>query len=411
MNLLNVSNVFVYNLVIIVGIAFVLFFRRNIVRAATSKFKEKAGIFEGGSTGFMNMRGKTSEQKRILKYFQSTGILGAVFRISNETFDEILHNKIREQGAGISGRALMAHGMDADETKEIPPIYVGNYYAESQYFKMFQDHTFRASEYQMSYLMFSDKQMYAYSHIFDLTSANVTEHTKEYFYEDITSVDVVQKKIDLPCRRPLGYFFGGIAAIILGLMCMGIGMQIAAANYRTAARGMETASKSEHAAAQEMDAAREKERLAARAIADARRLERDAEASSETVGGAITAANKRNAAKRAMDAAREKEMDAAREIAAAEERQKEAAQVMAAARAKMTVAERGMPMTIGRLLGVIEIIGGLVIVLFLGYTRNVVNVLILQLTVPGNEFTCAMSLENMAAIQGMKAKIREKKVV
>ena len=247
------------------------------------------GSMDAG-TGFLSMRGRTSEQKKVIKYFNSTGILGAVFKISNDTFDGILNSKVREYGTQIEKRALESHGMDADEVKEIAPIRVENYHAGSRLFKMFRDHTFRASEYQMSYLMFSEKQMYAYSHTFDLTSENTTERTREYFYEYITNVDVTQNDIEFPDPRPMGYLIGGIASLFFSFLM-----------FVTVGRGA------------------------------------------------------------------------------------------------------------GFFFGLCGLVAGILLLTILGYSRSVVKSLVLRLTVAGDEFVCAMKPENLTAIQGMKAKIREKK--
>jgi len=261
-----------------------------IIKVVKSKNKKGITGSMNVDNSFMGMRGRTPEQKKIIKYFSSTGIMGAIFKISDSAFDGILGAKVNECRSWINARALNVHGMDADEVKETTPILVENYATDSRFFKIFRDLTFRASEYQMSYLLFGEKQMYAYSHTFDLTSANTTERTREYFYEDITDVDVTQKKIEFPNPRPLGYLVGGIACIIFGLILM----------------------------------------MAVR-------------------GGA------------------------------------------------------------GVFFGLAGIVTGIVLAFFLGYTRSVVDNLVLRLTVPGDEFICAMKPENMVAIQGMKAKIREKK--
>jgi ABC-type dipeptide/oligopeptide/nickel transport system permease subunit len=248
---------------------------------------------EGNETGFMQMRGRTQEQKKVIKYFNSTGLLGMIFRISNSTFDAILDSKIQAHSQTIEKRALAAHGMDADEVKEIPPVRVENYYTFSRYFKMFRDLTFRASEYQMSYLMFSEKQMYAYCHTFDLTTENTTVQTREYFYEDITAIDVTQRNVEYMNPRSLMYILGGIGAVILGLILCVAGM--------------------------------------------------------EEVNAIVS------------------------------------------------------------FIGVCFVIAGLVVGIFMGYSRSIVKTLVLRLTVAGDEFICAMKPENIVAIQGMKAKLREKK--
>jgi len=259
------------------------------------KMFSRKGKSLSSDTGFappqMGLRGKTKEQKQIIKYFMSTGILGMIFRISNSTFDNLLKRKVDEFSSQIETRALDAHGMDYDEVKEIRPILVENHYRFSRYFKIFRDHTFRASEYQMTYLMFGEKQLYAYSYIFDLTGADTVEQTKEYFYKDITNVEVTKGQIEHPAPRPMEYIIGGIACIIIGLLLVLV---------------------------------------------------------SQGNGGVI-------------------------------------------------------------FLGGLILAAGVFISAFAGYSRRVIDYLILKLTVSDDEFICAMNIENIAAIQGMKAKIREKK--
>ena len=255
------------------------------------------------------LRGKTKEQKKVVRYFSKinitdiiiillpcVGIIWLIYiiffrKMSDTAFDNLLNSKADEFASGIEVRALEAHGMDADEVKEIPPILAENYYGGSRYSKTFRDGTFRASEYQMTYLMFSDKQMYAYSYIFDLTSASTTEQSKEYFYKDITNVEVNKKQIEFHAFRPVEYILGGIACLIVGFLIF----------------------------------------LFAR---------------NQT--GAVFFSS-------------------------------------------------------------LFLIAGVIILAFLGFTRRLVDNLILRLTVSGDEFECAMKPENIEAIQGMKAKIRDKK--
>jgi len=273
----------------IIVIIITIFIIRMIIRWGSKKAKKTSGA-DFMTPPNMGMRGKSKEHKKIVKYFMSTGILGMIFRISNSTFDNLLNRKADEVVSRIEDRALEAHGMDADEVKETSPILVENYYHGSRYFKMFRDFTFRASEYQMTYLMFSQKQVYTYSYIFDLTSDETSEQTNEYFYEDITNVEVAKVQKEWPTPRPMEYIIGGIACIVIGLLIM------------TLARG----------------------------------------------AGALFG-------------------------------------------------------------GLLFLIPGIIIAAFLGYSRRIVENLILRLTVAGDEFVCAMKPENINAIQGMKAKIREKK--
>ena len=276
----------------IIGIIIALIVVWFVIRRFTRNRKNTSSASDTFITPqFMGLRGKTKEQKKIIKFFMSTGLLGMIFRISNATFDKLLNSKADELVSGINNKALETHGMDAEEVGEIQPILVEDFYWGSRYYKLFRDNTFRASEYQMTYLMFSDRQMYAYSYIFDLTSADTTEQTKEYFYEDITSVEVTKKQIEFPAPRPMEYILGGVAGIIIGLLMMAL---------------------------------------------------------SQGNGPII-------------------------------------------------------------FFSFLILVAGVICAFFLGYTRRVVEKLILRLTVPEDEFVCAMNPDSITAIQGMKAKIREKK--
>ena len=276
-----------FSLLIILGLIGVVVF---VIRRISSEKENNVSNNTFMTPADMRLRDK-KEQKQIIKYFKSTGILGLIFQISDSTFDSVLSRKADELASRIEGRALETHGMDADEVNEISPILTEGYHNRSRYCKMFRDFTFRASEYQMTYLMFSEKQMYAYSYIFDLTSSETDEQTKEYFYEDITNIEVVTTQREFPAPRPIEYIIGGIAGIIIGIL--------------------------------------------------------------------------------------------------------------------LILLSRGNQGTL--FLGFLILVAGVVIAAFLGYSRRLVENLILRLTVADDEFVCSMKPENMAAIQGMKAKIRDKK--
>ena len=138
--------------------------------------------------------------------------------MSNEEFDKILAGKINDSKRTLESNALRAHGMDADEVKEIPPIQIEGFASNSAFHKLFRDLTYRASGYQMTRLMFSEKQLYAYSSTFDLTSYETSEITQEFFYEDISSIDVTINEVEYLKPRSLGFLIGCWIAILLGFL-------------------------------------------------------------------------------------------------------------------------------------------------------------------------------------------------
>ncbi|MCL2059321.1 MAG: hypothetical protein FWH01_09750 [Oscillospiraceae bacterium] len=73
----------------IIGIIIVAIIIINVVRRVMNAKSKGISSRTGSEYGFMGLRGKTKEQKKIIKFFMSTGILGAIFKISNSTFDTI----------------------------------------------------------------------------------------------------------------------------------------------------------------------------------------------------------------------------------------------------------------------------------------------------------------------------------
>jgi hypothetical protein len=145
----------------------------------------KTGIL--GKVSGLDLRGKTDEQKRIIKYFHAKGILAFLFPVTDADFDAILKKKVAEYN--IFQMALKKIGLDVDEVREINPIFFDGYYSSGgAAVKLGKDMVYRTSKYQMSCLLFSSTQVYLYSFIFDLKSNETNEHTEEYFYKDVTSV-------------------------------------------------------------------------------------------------------------------------------------------------------------------------------------------------------------------------------
>ena len=230
-------------------------------------------------------RGKSKDHKRMYKCFHKMS------KKSDTEIDNYLAQRLKEIRPTIHNRALEVHGMDSDEVKEIAPIQIEGFNSDSRFMKLSTEGVYRASEYEISYLLFSDKQMYAYNQIFDLVSNSTTEQTKEYFYHDITNVEVIDDKIDLLNPRDKIYAGRATIAFVIGFFTS-------------------------------------------------------------------------------------------------------------------MLANNDFYLFIGALFLAI----GTVLACLLGFVWSITNTLTLKLTVPNDEFECAMKIENMKAIQGMKAKIREKKM-
>ena len=132
------------------------------------------------------MKGKTAEQKQVIKYFQDTGCLAALTGMKDEAYDQMVQTTLN--GLNLKNKALGKIGLDEDQVKEIAPIFLHGYnYDNNALTKVGSDGRSRSSKYDAAWLFFSDTHVYMYAHTFDMTSGSKKEKTEEYFYKDITN--------------------------------------------------------------------------------------------------------------------------------------------------------------------------------------------------------------------------------
>lgn len=99
----------------------------------------------------------------------------------------------------LDARSLEALGIDFSEVQEIPPVTLRGYYYGTiinteTVARRGEDNYWRSSGYQVTKLYFSDKQMFAYTIMFDTRTNERLEETAEIFYKDIVSFDAVTEK-------------------------------------------------------------------------------------------------------------------------------------------------------------------------------------------------------------------------
>jgi len=132
------------------------------------------------------LRGKTPEQKTVIKYFKDSGCLASLSGMKDDAYDEMVMTKLN--GLNLKKRALGKIGLDEDQLKEIPPVYLHGYNFDGDtYVKVGSDDRLRSSKYDATWLFFSDSQVYMYSYTMDMASDGKKEKTEEYFYKDITN--------------------------------------------------------------------------------------------------------------------------------------------------------------------------------------------------------------------------------
>jgi hypothetical protein len=144
------------------------------------------------------LKGRTDEQQTVIKYFKKPA--GCFSKnISDEEFDALVQRKV--ESMGFKQKALDKIGLDESQVNEIEPVHFENYYGlgldrnankdrywpKSFWVKRGIDKKLRTNAYQVSWLFFSDKQVYVYQYTLNLNEDGKNERTEEYFYKDITN--------------------------------------------------------------------------------------------------------------------------------------------------------------------------------------------------------------------------------
>lgn len=132
---------------------------------------------------------RSKDQLNAMRYFLNDGCLKK--KVADSTYDQLVQDKINS--LNLKQRAIQCIGMDESQMQEIAPVCVQNYIAEDAYVKQGKDDKVRTSRYQVSWIFFSENQVYLYQNSFNLDSDDSVESTSEYFYKDITCFDTQNK--------------------------------------------------------------------------------------------------------------------------------------------------------------------------------------------------------------------------
>jgi len=133
----------------------------------------------------MALKGRSPEQQKVIKYFMAPeGCLSK--NISDEEYDQLVRDKCASMS--LKQKALDKTGVDESQVKEIAPIEFQNWhYDKNTRIKRGKDGKYRTSSYQVTWLFFSDKQVFVYQYTFNMDEDGKKERTEEYFYKDITN--------------------------------------------------------------------------------------------------------------------------------------------------------------------------------------------------------------------------------
>lgn len=139
-------------------------------------------------------KGKTEAQKQaidFLFYVGGGGCLGSKSSMTMQAYNNMVQQKC--QSLNLYQRALAKIGLDPSQIQEIPPIVLHSYVYDDDCLIRVDENIAVSSQYSITWIFFSDVQMYTYQFIFDTTSDNTWEYTKDFFYTDVTCFSTAQE--------------------------------------------------------------------------------------------------------------------------------------------------------------------------------------------------------------------------
>jgi hypothetical protein len=168
--------------------------------ALTALLKENAEINAA-------LQGRSPEQQSVIKYFKKPA--GCFSKnITDEEYDQLVQKKV--ESMGFKQRALDKIGLDESQVNEIEPVHFENFYGvglnresnQDRYWPKYLwvkkgiDGKVRTNAYQVSWLFFSDQQVYVYQYTLNLNEDGKNERTEEYFYKDITNFSTTSESAE-----------------------------------------------------------------------------------------------------------------------------------------------------------------------------------------------------------------------
>ena len=152
-------------------------------------------------------KGKSDEQKQVIDFLFKVGnggcgCLGSGSGMTMQAYIELVQRKCKAMN--LEQKALKKIGLDPSEVQEIPPIVLSSFVYDDDCLIRVDGNIAVSSQYSVTWIFFSATQMYTYQYIFDTTSDNTWEITKDFFYTDVTcfsTEQAIKEKIDITAGK------------------------------------------------------------------------------------------------------------------------------------------------------------------------------------------------------------------
>ena len=116
--------------------------------------------------------------------------------MTDAEYDAMVRAKLNSMD--VKKKALAKIGLDESQVNEIEPVHFEGFLFDERnaYALLGKDRVWRSSAYQISWIFFSDTQVYVYQYTFNMDEDGKKEATEEYFYKDITNFSTVSDSVE-----------------------------------------------------------------------------------------------------------------------------------------------------------------------------------------------------------------------
>lgn len=152
---------------------------------------------------------RTPEQTQCIRYLALHGIsLGCLDNWLLRAFCPILgdaeYDKHMYDLSRVKERALSKLGITIEQVMEIEPVCFQGYNIKESLLSTKRDDMWVGSSYQVTWLFFSDRQVFFYQYNFSSIDNEEREFTEEYFYKDIIGFSTNTERTEANGYTPKG---------------------------------------------------------------------------------------------------------------------------------------------------------------------------------------------------------------
>ncbi len=135
------------------------------------------------------LKGKTPEQEKVIRYFYQVkkGCFGKL--MTDAEYDKMVTDYLTKNSY-FKKQAINTIGLDESEISLIEPVCLCGYLFLDNSKNLARrgvDRLWRSSAYQVTWLFFSDKQVYLCQYTINFDENGKKQVSEEYFYKDITN--------------------------------------------------------------------------------------------------------------------------------------------------------------------------------------------------------------------------------